>query len=251
MNYKLLKYKLSSLFQYFITSKLLYILLVKKFIKDDFIKLKQGYISVFHRSHFVKSLLFFGFYERKEQQVIANYLLKDNTIVELGASIGVITSLLCRMTNKSVYAVEANPLLQKNLELTKQKNNFSSLTIISSAISYTSSDFINFSIDENNLGSKVAPIGEKVRTLTLHLLLTSYQIKDYILVADIEGAELELFLLETHHEVIRNCKQIIIELHDAEYNGVKYSKTDIAELIQQNFKMKYIFHYSDIWVFSR
>ena len=251
MSYKLLKYKLSSLFQYFITSKLLYVLIVKKFIKDDFIKLKQGYISVFHRSRFVKSLLFFGFYERKEQQVIANYLLKDNTIIELGASIGVITSLLCSMTNKSVYAVEANPLLQKNLELTKQKNNFSSLTIISSAISYTSSDCINFCIDDNNLGSKVALIGEKVKTLTLHSLLNSYQIKDYVLIANIEGAELELFLLESDHDVIRNCKQIIIELHDAEYNGVKYLKTDIAKLIEQNFKMNYIFHYSDIWVFRR
>lgn len=251
MNYSLLKHKMSALFQFIITSKLLYRLFIHGSIKDDFIKLKHAYISVINRSQFVKSLLYFGFYERKEQQVITKYLNTAYTVVEFGASIGVITSLLCRLSKQDVYAVEANPLLNLNLELTKEKNNFSTLTIISAAISYSKSEFINICIDDNNLGSKLAVDGVKVPSLTLHALLSSYHINEYVLVADIEGAELELFLLESNVDTIQNCKQIIIELHDSSYDGTKYTKNDIAAIICNNFKMKCLFHYSDIWVFGR
>ena len=106
-------------------------------------------------------------------------ILKRPLFIALACSLGVVASFNSMNVQAQNQSVDAGTL-QKNLELTKQKNNFSSLTIISSAISYTSSDFINFSIDKNNLGSKVAPIGEKVATLTLHSLLNSYQHKPIV-----------------------------------------------------------------------
>jgi len=251
MKFNFISNIIKQVFQKIITSNLVFSLIVRSKIKDDFILNNGSLISVKNRTQFVISLIYFEFYERKELKIIKKYLYSNFPIIELGASLGVTTSLICKIINSKVIAVEANPNLKHNLELTKEKNNFNNLHILSAAISYTNNDVVNFNIDENNLGSKISSKGILVPSITLESIVLKNNIREFILISDIEGAELSMFLNETNRIVIDNCKQIIIELHDSEFNGISYSKLEIAKIIEDKFQMKVLFNYGDIWVFNK
>jgi FkbM family methyltransferase len=242
---------LKPLFQYLITRKIIYFLFVHYLIKNEFIKKSYGYINVSNQSIFLKSLIFFGVYERKERIIIEKYLKTGLDIVEFGASLGVITLILSKKGGQKVIAVEANPSLLNNLNLTKSKNQLNNLFIYSRAISYQQG-LVKLDIDKNNLGSKISENnGTLVKTIRLEDIIYDNNIKKFVLISDIEGAEIEFILNIQDNNIINNCVQIIIELHESKYNDFYYSKSLIANIIKSKFNMRIIFNSVDVWVFER
>lgn len=242
---------IKQLFQYLITRKFVYYLFVKWNINNEFIKKKYGYINVSKQSIFLKSLIFFGVYERKERIIIQKYLKTGFDIIELGSSLGVITLLLCKKSKKKVITVEANPCLNRNLNLTKFKNQLNNLYIYSQAISYQQG-FVKFEIDYNNLGSKISETnGTFIQTIRIEDIVYQNNIKEFILISDIEGAEIEFILNLQDANIINNCVQIIIELHESKYNGILYSKDNMVKMIKSKFNMILIINSHDVWVFER
>jgi FkbM family methyltransferase len=238
-------------FQSFITSNFIYYIFVKWGINNNYIKKNYGFISVSDQSKFLKALIFFGFYERKERVVIRKYLRPDYDIIELGASLGIITLNLCKYGKKRVFSVEANPFLIKNLYQTKIKNNLSLLKIYSRAISYKLGE-VNFQIDLNNLGSKISENkGIQLQTIRLEDIYYQNNINKFILVSDIEGSEIELILFLEDNILINNCIQIIIELHDTFFCNKFYSIETMVSLISTKFNMKIVFNHGNIYVFEK
>lgn len=238
-----------------ITSKFVYNTIVRKSIKNGFLKKPFGYIYIEGQSPYLQSLIFWGVYEKAEIALIQRFLKKDLPVIELGASLGMTTIVICSSINKNcrVISVEANPRLNKSLNVTKQKNSFDNLSIVSAAIDYSDNDFIGFYQDDRNLGShKSNGIQSiKVPTVKLSEIKKKYSLFDFCLVSDIEGAELEMFWLENDVETIEGCKQIIIELHNAIYNGVNFLPSDISILIKEKFRMNIKYNFQNTWVFER
>lgn len=238
-----------------ITSNLAYNTIVKKGIRNGFLKTSSGYIFVKGQSHYLQSLIFWGVYEKAEITLIRKYLKKDLHVIELGASLGMTTCTICSSVNKNcrVVSVEANPLLNGSLLITKAKNGFENLSIVSAAIDYSDNSFVGFYQDDRNLGSHKSDNIQaiKVPTIKLSEIKKQYSLSDFCLVSDIEGAELEMFCSENDPETIEGCKQIIIELHGASYKGRKYLPSDMSILISKKFKMKIKYSFQNTWVFER
>lgn len=177
--------------------------------------------------------LFWGFYEAAEMRLISSYLKKGFDVVELGSSAGVVSSIVSRKmsSNKKFICVEANPemipFIQENL---KDENG---VFILNKAIAYGKKEIL-FSIEDNHTSSRIQgdttnnSSGMKlISTISLREIIDEYKLNEFVLVSDIEGAEFEL--IKNEGEILKNCKQIFIELHN-DYNGA-FNVEILKELI--------------------
>lgn len=237
-----------------LTSNLIYMLVVKGSVKDGFLNTKNGYIKVENQSPYLLSLIYFGLYEKAEINLIERYLNADLPVVELGASIGMTTIAICnKVSICKVVSIEANPLLILGLNSTKNKNGLHNLSVISKAIDYSGVEHIGFYIDNRNLGSHKTSDVDAVKVVTAKLadIVKGYNLTDYNLVCDIEGAELEMFLMERDIDTIKRCRQIIIELHSAVYEGETYSPQNISSIVCERFQMEIVAREKNTWVFRK
>jgi FkbM family methyltransferase len=215
--------------------------LLKLSIVGECIKrISNGYIS-FHGmqvfigdkyiSNEIVSALYFKFYESAEIRLLQKHLITSIPIIEVGASIGIVGTLCALKSNNPIYSIEANPkaipFIEKNFAL----NGILDSVIINKAISYENSQFIEFGFGRTNLHGSLNKSDEKIKveTITLSELTDIYHISKYVLLADIEGAEVQILLNE--NTLNERCEQILIELHDTEYLGEKYSVEDIHKII--------------------
>lgn len=185
----------------------------------------------------VKAELFWGIYESAEIRFIQRYLRTDLDVVELGSSLGVVASHIAqRIIGRRLICVEANPSLKETIQANLHANARSvDCRVIEAAIDYEATDVgvTSFVRGRNNLDSKAAR-GEHeksiwVKSTTLSALLREHTIDEYALVTDIEGAELGIFLADS--AALRNCRQIIAELHDATFQQRSADVEDLINII--------------------
>lgn len=199
----------------------------------------QGFIidtnSVFVTSS-IKASILWGIYESAEIRFINQYLRRDLDVVELGGSLGVTACNIRKIINHSakLVCVEANPNLvdkiQLNLNLNCQNSNF---VIVNKAIDYKGQNTVSLELGNNNTVAKVVnnrAIDNKVHqvaAVSLSDLLDEYEIDEYVLVCDIEGAELGII----RHDAVglSRCRQIIIELHEDSANN---ERSNIEEMLK-------------------
>jgi FkbM family methyltransferase len=168
----------------------------------------------------IKAAIFFRLYEAAEASVTRKKLRGDLDLVELGASIGGITTIALNKLNadRKAVIVEASPslirLLRENVRNTSRKNTI----IVNAALSYHPSPdgTVRFAAASYNLAGRIiydhAENAVAVRAVTLSELISKYDIGDYVLLIDIEGAEAEILLEDT--AALKRCKQIIVEGDD-------------------------------------
>jgi FkbM family methyltransferase len=185
----------------------------------------------------VKAYLFWGLYESAEIRFVSRYIRRDLDVIELGSSLGVVTCQIRKRIDDSckLVCVEASPELA---EITMQNLSINGLSegvfITRKAIDYDSSGRKSVFLDGrgNSLGGMIAHQQSEAwklsaETITLSQIIAENGIGDYVLVSDIEGAEAGMVLKEK--EALVRCKQLIIELHDAELDG-------LAVHIEQTFE---------------
>ena len=187
----------------------------------------------------ITASIFWGFYEGAEIRLIEKYLDGASDVIELGGSIGVVSSHILKKIKrgKKLITVEANPMLLQviNENLRRHKAADSEFKILNKAISYRSEEvFIN--ITDNNTESTISSekgtvkTGIPVAATTLTNIIREEQIADFALVSDIEGSEIEFLLKDG--EALKKCRQLFIELHDTSYDGIDYSVDALKELLQ-------------------
>lgn len=208
-----------------------------------------------HILNSVKASIFWGIYESAEVRFIRKYLRSDLDVVELGASIGIVTTqILDRIDeNQKLIAVEANPYLvntlRNNLLLNSRFNNFS---IINKAINYDDKNEVRFYIEKENVNSSTKKNdGSFIKAVSTKLseILTINGLSSYILVCDIEGTEIDILLNEPEHLI--NCEQLFIELHNTELDGVKYDVNDMVRLLTEKIGFNFINNYGTVYYFNR
>jgi len=182
----------------------------------------------------VKSLLYYQVYEDKEVAFAMKYIDPEDDVIELGSSIGVMGCIISRRQTTGKYiSVEADPSLMKINRKNIEFNRKTDFVLINKAVDY-SSKTVSFSTSKSNLTGKVQADGSgdstiAVETTTLTELCSTYNLKDFVLVSDIEGAEVTILLNDKSS--LDSCSKMIIELHDTEYNNKTYMVPDIVNLI--------------------
>ena len=138
-------------------------------------------------------------YEGPEADMVSKYLPLGMNVIELGGCYGIISALIRKQIGPDArhIIVEANPSLAKicarnaNLENT---NNMADVVV--AAVDYSGAKEIRFAPGPNAHTGRVANNGERgftVPTTTLAEQLLKLPKNKFILVCDIEGAELDLF----------------------------------------------------------
>jgi len=130
--------------------------LIIKLVKGNFItkdKLKFT-IEAEGINYQTISTLYFAFYESPEIRFVKKHLRTDLPIIELGTSLGVI-STYCRVINKNkLVCVEANPILIPAINKNFQSNEIENYSVINAAIGYSNKMF--FETGPNNVLGKLS-----------------------------------------------------------------------------------------------
>ena len=181
--------------------------------------------------------IFWGIYESAELRFVERYLRRDLDVVEVGASIGAVSSAIARRQDPAhrLVCVEANPklldLLRRNVAANAPGH---PVEVVHRAISYDSRT-VRFGLGETNVSGRLEPEDPgfevvEVPATTLAELLHERGITRYVLVADIEGAEAAI--IERDAEALLGCEQILIELHSTHFRGRDLGVEDLVRGIE-------------------
>jgi FkbM family methyltransferase len=177
------------------------------------------------------ALIYFGKYEKDELEFVRKYLPKDLPIVELGTSLGFVALNAVKQTTNKIICLEANkkliPLIKETFALNLIAPDH--YQILNGALSNKKEALYFSDRGSNELGKLVAYSEHVVQAIPLEELTQLIPEEEYVLISDIEGAEINF--LQGDSVALKRCKMMIIELHDTEFEGQKYSINQLVELI--------------------
>jgi len=164
--------------------------------------------------------IIFGIYEYSERFLIRKFLPSNVDVVELGASIGIVSrDILQRLEpSQRLIAVEALPslaeLARRNISMAHPGRDW---IVLEAAIAYgTDRVFFEAGVEHTSgrIKSDVVQKGESctvVKAHTLSWLLNHFNVGEFSLVMDIEGAEYALVAEDS--DLLKRCRCLIAELH--------------------------------------
>lgn len=209
-------------------------------------------------SPWVKALIFWGFYEKSEVNFVIRYLKPETDVIELGGSIGVVSSQIASRlkAGQKLITVEADPRLiasiKKNIELNAPGV---ASTVLNLAVDYSAGPggHVNIDFGDSNLSGSVSQNAGKSSTrvpaTTLAELRAAHGIGRFALISDIEGAEAGI--IDAEVGALQECDLIIIELHDTRLKGKPVSIQDQVDMLVRKHGFKLIDHRKSVYVFVR
>ena len=156
-----------------------------------------------------------GRYEQQEASLVERYVPDGSDVLELGGGIGFITAVTEQTTDDlgTHVVLEVNPDLLPMLRQAKKTNE---LQVIVDPVAYSSNgDTVEFESKNTFTQSSIAESdmdGETVPAKSLESLIEEYNLDEFALIADIEGAEAGL-LDEEFETMASHCPVVILELH--------------------------------------
>ncbi|HYE29983.1 MAG TPA: FkbM family methyltransferase [Methylomirabilota bacterium] len=187
----------------------------------------------------IRNRLMTAGYEAHEKHMCADFLTKDDSILEIGAAIGFI-GLFCqkRLGIKNYICFEANPytvdILKRNYDLNGVKPNVYNMALAHAEGTVdleVGTDFWENSIVSNNPSSR----GRKtvaVQAAPLPALFAKAAFKPNVLIIDIEGAEQFI----DFNQIPAQVNKVIIELHP-KVIGQEVTYNIVATMIQLGFRV--------------
>ena len=184
----------------------------------------------------VRTALFWGYYEAGMRRAVCEVMRRDLPVVELGGGLGFITTLIAQRTRaEKQIAFEADPGRVPLLRDTLERNDCTGVTIVRRALDYTGAETVVLGREPHIAARHVSSSessadGEnvvKTPATTLNQVLDEHDIGDFVLISDIEGAELDVFEGEAS-EAGPRCRQAIVEVHPVERNGRSLGRDEVA-----------------------
>lgn len=201
-------------------------------VTNDRISFRDVLIHTGHSeiSTYIKACLFWGIYEKQEAIFVQRYLPANLPVIELGASIGVISAITARkIFPQTLYAVEANPALISTIEDNLKLNKAVNFEILNLAVGSSTQLFFTPGAD-NTVGSisdSRSSNSVPVECLSLSAIIAKLNLARFNLVCDIEGSEFDFLFLDASS--LENCEWMIIELHEKMVSGRLVSVRDLID----------------------
>lgn len=184
----------------------------------------------------LKNALLKDKYESEERGFVDAHLPDETDVIELGGSIGVVSAFTRSRMSPSArqIVIEAIPELaeicKKNIA---RQDNQQRSTVIQAAISYSGQDSIRFlQGDTPHVGriSQGEGVSIDVPVIELEQICADHKVDNFVLICDIEGAEIDLFEQSTIWQTA--CPLIILETHPRFYEGGTHAQKKLVELIK-------------------
>jgi FkbM family methyltransferase len=185
-----------------------------------------------------RASIFWGLYESAELRFVQRYIDDSLDVIELGSSLGAISSqIAARLHGKrALVCVEANPDLTPLVTANVRRNApHTSLHVYAAAIAYGTPTVV-LQRGTYTTGSRIVTAAElpgagtfEVPALRLGDLVERHFTGPYALVADIEGAEFDMFVQDA--AVLQRCARAIVELHLAQFPSPRSSLHTVDEVV--------------------
>lgn len=162
----------------------------------------------------IRTLLRQGTYEAKEADAVKKLVKADDVVMELGAGIGFMSTLVATKTPaKSVHSFEANPQLMPYIAQVHALNGVTNAHV-TNAVLADSDGSAAFYIRKNFLASSLDPMedGEactRVEVPTRDVNAVIAELQPSVLICDIEGAEVDLLPKMD----LTTLRAVVIETH--------------------------------------
>lgn len=195
------------------------------------------------------ALIYFGKYEKDELEFVLKYLPKELPIVELGTSLGFVALNALKQTNNKIICLEANkkliPLIEECFELNLVDPD--KYQLLNCALSHKKETLYFSDRGSNELGKLVEYSENVIQGMPLEEVTRLISEEEFVLISDIEGSEINF--LQAESAALDKCKIMIIELHDTEFEGRKYTINElVAMVIAKSFEL--IEQSNNTYVFS-
>ena len=190
-------------------------------------------------------------HEAEEREIVARNLDENDTVLECGAGLGVVTILCCqKVGSQRVHTFEANPTMEPVLRKNFALNNVApNLHIKLVGLEEGENEF--FIDDKFVISSRYGEPGDprrqahKVPTVALQSVIDT--IRPSFLIMDIEGAEVDL---ADHRLDLNPLNKLCVEMAP-HIVGHKAVTRVIARLIDQGFALNLRESKQDVLFFSR
>ncbi|GAA6196215.1 FkbM family methyltransferase [Pseudophaeobacter arcticus] len=162
----------------------------------------------------IRTLLREGAYEAKEATAVRKLVKADDVVMELGAGIGFMSTLVATKTPaKSVHSFEANPQLMPYIAQVHAENNVTNAHV-TNAVLGDQDGTAPFYIRKNFLASSLDPMEDaedctKVEVPTRDVNAVIKELQPSVLICDIEGAEADLLPKMD----LTGLRAVVIETH--------------------------------------
>ncbi|MDY6858887.1 MAG: FkbM family methyltransferase [Pseudomonadota bacterium] len=156
-------------------------------------------------------------YEHKESEAVLRVVKPDDTVIELGAGMGYMSTLLAKKLGvKTVHAFEANPRMIPYIHAVHAANGVEGVTVHNAILGaadgrakfYVRGDFVASSLEDNLEDAHGGVIAEEEIDIR-NAQAVFDEISPTVLVCDIEGAEADLLPLID----LSGLRCAIVELH--------------------------------------
>lgn len=152
-------------------------------------------------------------YERKETDAVLRVVKPTDTVIELGAGIGYMSTLMAVRCGATVHAFEGNPGLIPYIQSVHAANGVTRATVHHALIAEQAGE-VDFYVRKNILASSMTPLEKephlsvaKVETRAARDVFAA--IRPTVLVCDIEGAEAHVIPLLP----LEGLRAAVVELH--------------------------------------
>jgi FkbM family methyltransferase len=181
----------------------------------------------------ILAALYWELYESSEMRLILKYLRKDLPVIELGGSIGVVTSLCGHITKERILSIEANPSFEALQKHILDINGVKNTSTLQCGIGYSEKPLYFIAGDTNisgRLSNTMYPGSTSIPIKTLSSILHENDLGDYILICDIEGVEHDLILKDG--AALKQCRQLFIEFHEFDIRNLKRDLSGFLEVLE-------------------
>ena len=178
-------------------------------------------------------------------------------MIEFGSSLGVISCLARKIVqpDRKLICLEANPSLARQTELNLKTNGFTNYHVLNRAIDYQPlpESVVHFTFGASNTTGKVSTAAEQgagllVSKTTLGALRAEFKVEEFALICDIEGSEAGL--LKYDGAALKNCRQLLIELHETQFEGSNFTVEELtSQILSLGFSLTA--RYSKVFVFEK
>ena len=212
-------------------------------------------------SNKTKIKVFLGLYERAERDFVQKYLPPDLDVIELGASIGVVSSEIARKleVGHKLVSVEADAELLDVLNRNVRANSPVCQAVSEQAAVMDSrfeQAFVEFRRDRSgNTGGRLASSSHEpgadifqVPVITVKTICEKHAISEFTLVMDIEGAEASVIYGDV--DDLAGCRVLIAELHATTLGGRSVTPAKMKDrLLSLGFR--HLASYGNVCAFER
>ncbi len=190
-------------------------------------------------------------HEAEERAIVARNLEPDDTVLECGAGLGVVTTLCCQQIgSERVHAFEANRKLEPALRKTFELNDVSPqlemkmVSLAGGEEEFFAADRFVFSSRYDNSDSYT---GERQTLESVPIQSLIDELQPSFLIMDIEGAEVDLADEQLN---LHSLKKLCIEMHPHIVGDEAISQL-IGSLLRQGFHLRMSESHADVLYFSR